>query len=127
MKIHSRVTRLAVASALVVGLVGGIALPAANAATCAAFPECAQTTDFPLVVGMAHYWRFNGAGCGVGCSVQVNNADGCNPAGSWLIAVFNSTTNNATHSCVFNCGTRGTCTARGGDGLPVELLHFGVE
>jgi hypothetical protein len=29
--------------------------------------------------------------------------------------------------CAFDCGTRGSCKIREGDGLPVQLLTFGIE
>lgn len=59
--------------------------------------------------------------CGIGAAGSVVNRFG------W--ATYSSGANNNTSlACRFTCPTAGIdCRIRGGDGLPVELLQFGVE
>ena len=77
-----------------------------------------------------YYW--SGAGCADSCLVASSSGVvACKVAQDFdsenLSAVFTggATSNNAF--CAFDCGVRGSCKIKPGDGLPVELLAFGVE
>jgi len=62
------------------------------------------------------------------CVITMTNAPACavmNPA--TLYAFFLTGTDTLTMGCDFDCGTRGKCSIRGTDGLPVELMSFGLE
>lgn len=107
-----------------------------------AFPNCVAlppptSTTFPTVclgpgssapvTGYVHRY-VTGFFCAVNCNVSMTNALACQVMpGSRLFAAFNNSTDTTGMGCDFDCGTRGKCTIRGADGLPVELLRFGVE
>lgn len=71
---------------------------------------------------------------GTGCTfTKLGNATNCvssvDASSSQLLAGWNSGTAavaDTTGGCRFNCQGGGTCVVRN-DGLPVELLRFGVE
>ncbi len=72
---------------------------------------------------------------GAGCAAPtlIGDVDNCtaiknHPASAQFVARWSNTnerTQDATGGCIFMCDG-GTCVVRN-DGLPVELLHFGVE
>ena len=77
-------------------------------------------------------WYFTGAGtsCPASCTLASSSGNvtckiGSDIGGNNLSAVMSN--NTSAEFCGFNCGTRGSCKIRGGDGLPVELLAFGIE
>ena len=80
--------------------------------------------------GLVDYRSFFGINCGAGCA-KSGNAFACIVGPNELIASFldspGSNTDTTMKYCNFMCGVRGNCTIRGGDGLPVELMRFGVE
>ncbi len=65
--------------------------------------------------------------CHTGCAVTKTNAGLCEILASTLRAEFTIASDTSAMGCDFNCGAKGKCSIRGGDGLPVELMHFGVE
>ncbi len=127
---HPGTIRRSVAHALL-AIVACAAVGAAPARAVAA--NCGVIISPALVQGVStgashvfHRWRYPGSGA-TGCSVTDTNAYGCTAAMANLRAVFSIASHTAGMSCMFDCGPRGSCTIRGGDGLPVELLSFGVD
>lgn len=72
---------------------------------------------------------------GTGCTVMTfgSNVASCNTNNTSMfvnfIASFSSAAaNNMANGCIFTCdGMANTCRVRGGDGLPVELMEFGIN
>ncbi|MFT5039604.1 MAG: hypothetical protein ACI8TX_000555 [Hyphomicrobiaceae bacterium] len=109
-----------------------IAQPPAHSAA----NDCTMLTPNPpaflqhgiYAVPMSHKWVRFGAGVAASCTTTSSNAKACSVRyGTLLRAKFEDSTNTTAMACMFDCGVRGTCTIRGGVGLPVELLSFGVE
>lgn len=100
--------------------------PAASQAnpSCAmlAAPACAGPHSILIIP--VQFRSFSGVNCGSNCVVSAVNAAGCGAYGDTLSATFLTSTENVTRGCDFDCGARGKCSIRGGDGLPVELLAF---
>jgi hypothetical protein len=98
----------------------------AAAQTCGGLAGC----NGPFSFFGTWYLTGNGTECPGGCAVASSSGNvtckvGQDFGGNNLSAVMSNDT--TAEFCGFNCGARGNCQMRGGDGLPVELLHFGVE
>lgn len=71
-------------------------------------------------------------GCPTTCAPTGSNIYLCQQAGPYLLAHFSMSTSDTTmRGCDFFCAGQTAlmqhCSIRGGDGLPVELLSFGVD
>jgi len=83
----------------------------------------------PWAFGATWYW--SGGGCADSCAVASSSGvDACKVAQDFdsenLSADFSAGA-TASAFCAFNCGVRGSCKIKKGDGLPVELRAFGIE
>ncbi len=114
----ARVLAMAIAVALVLATSPGLAA-AANCGTGIISPALAHTLDSST----AHAWGAPGGGAGCALTNAMGTVTGMVDSNKLAIMSANST----YASVMFNCGPRGSCTIRGTDGLPVELLSFGVE
>ncbi len=102
----------------------GVAQAQPNHQSCGKIPECSGPVTYTDMSGMVIFSFIHAPTCD--CTPTATNAYGCS-TGSGIIAVFNLATNTAAMGCDFDCPGKGQCSIRGDDGLPVELMHFGVE
>lgn len=104
----------------------------------------AQCPGVPVISGTEAYVSSSPVGdpdpdeisalIGGGCTTGMfgpNPPDNCShnvtPMLAILVAVWGDSAHNVSaNGCTFNCGG-GSCRIRGGDGLPVELLDFGIS
>ncbi len=114
------------AGAFIVTAVLIAAAPQAFAQSCGGLGDCNGPFSF------FGTWYFTGAGtsCPASCTLASSSGAvtckiGSDFGGNNLSAVMSNDT--SAEFCGFNCGARGSCKIRGGDGLPVELLAFGIE
>src|SRR6185369_10204120 len=120
-------------SSFLIGLfVCALATAAAGPTPAEAFQQCnmlaAPACNGPMLFTFTNNSRFfSGAGCDDGCVDTAGNAYGPVLFADNIGAIFMTSTDTVGMYQNFDCGARGKCTVRGGDGLPVELLSFGVE
>ena len=127
----SKMSRLATfAGAFIVTAVLIAAVPQAFAQSCGDLGG-GGNCDGPYPFGNNWYFSGGGSACRATCTLASSSgATGCfigaDFGGNNLSAYFSGGATSAAF-CAFNCGTRGSCKIKAGDGLPVELLAFGIE
>ncbi len=98
-------------------------------------PWVAQRNSYGTGAGVGHpLYDFIGGGCTTTMKYGPNPPSSCSDfvglGETWVVelqARFSESAHNTTQNgCTFMC-PGGTCRVRGGDALPVELMHFGVE
>lgn len=127
----SRPGRAALAASILAAMAFSYVLMPASAEaqpyqSCGQLPECSFGPQH-FFYGTHSAWRFFGTDCGLGCNATVVQASMCDAVSVQLAAHFQFSTDDTLHYCNFDCGARGKCSIRGGDGLPVELIGFGVD
>ncbi len=127
MKIRRRLVGALALTALTLAYVPAYAAPVAS---CGAAPISAhhgvsfpgQTHQWLQAVASRQPWAFVGySGAGFGtvwfCPVDTSHATIINGGADLTDG----------QACLFSSAMGATCRVRGSDGLPVELMHFGVE